>query len=75
MYLPGRCAITITICHKDAAGESYTPETYRRIQTSLIARKINQLMYMDDIKSFAKNENNWKTLIRAVKIYSDNVGI
>ena len=32
--------------------------------------KINHLMYMDDIKLFAKNEKELETLIHAVKIYS-----
>ena len=31
--------------------------------------KINHLMYMDDIKLFAKNEKELETLIHAVRIY------
>ena len=47
-----------------------------RIQTYLIARKkINDLMNMDDIKMFAKNENGWETLMLAVMIYSDDIGM
>ena len=37
--------------------------------------KINHLMYMDDIKLFAKNEKELKTLIRAVRIYSQDIGM
>ena len=37
--------------------------------------KINQLMYMDDIKLFAKNEKELETLIQAVRIYSHDIGI
>ena len=39
--------------------------------------KINHLMYMDDIKLFAKNEktNKLKTLIHAVRIYSQDIGM
>ena len=37
--------------------------------------KINHLMYMDDIKLFAKNENELKTLIQTVRIYSQDIGI
>ena len=37
--------------------------------------KINYLMYMDDIKLFAKNEKELKTLIHAVRIYSQNIGM
>ena len=35
---------------------------------------INHLMYMNDIKLFAKNEKQQETLIHAVKIYSQNIG-
>ena len=37
--------------------------------------KIDHLMYMDHIKLFAKNEKYLKTLIQAVKIYSEDIGI
>ena len=32
-------------------------------------------MYMDDIKLFAKNEKERETLIRAVRIYSQDIGM
>ena len=37
--------------------------------------KINHLMYMDDIKLFAKNEKELETLIHAVRIYSQDRGM
>ena len=37
--------------------------------------KINHLMYTDDIKLFAKNEKELKTLIHAVRIYSQDIGM
>ena len=37
--------------------------------------KINHLMYMDDIKLFAKNEKELETLIDAVRIYSQDLGM
>ena len=37
--------------------------------------KINHLIYMDDIKLFAKNERKLETLIHAVRIYSQDIGI
>ena len=37
--------------------------------------KINHLMYMDDIRLFAKNEKELETLIYAVKIYSQDIGM
>ena len=32
-------------------------------------------MYMDDIKLFAKNENELETIIHAVRIYSQDIGM
>ena len=40
-----------------------------------IQKKPNHLMYMDDIKLFAENEKELETLIQAVIIYSEDVGI
>ena len=37
--------------------------------------KISHLMYMDDIKLFAKNEKELETLIHAVRIYSQDIGM
>ena len=37
--------------------------------------KINHLMYLDDIKLFAKNEKELETLIHAVRIYSQDIGM
>ena len=37
--------------------------------------KINHLMYMDDIKLFAKNEKEPETLIHTVRIYSQDLGM
>ena len=37
--------------------------------------KVNHLMYMDDIKLFAKNEKEQETLIHAVRIYSQDIGM
>ena len=37
--------------------------------------KINHLMYMDDIKLFAKNEKELESLIHAVRICSQDIGM
>ena len=37
--------------------------------------KINHLMYMNDIKLFAKNEKELETRIQTVKIYSQDIGM
>ena len=37
--------------------------------------KINHLMYMVDIKLFAKNKKELETLIHAVRIYSQDIGM
>ena len=36
---------------------------------------INHLMYMDDIKLSAQNEKELETLIHAVRIYSQDIGM
>ena len=42
---------------------------------SRLQEKINHLMYMDDIKLLAKNEKELETLIHAVRIYSQDIGL
>ena len=37
--------------------------------------KMNPLMYMEDIKLFAKNEKELETLIHVVRIYSQEIGM
>ena len=37
--------------------------------------KINHLMYMDDIKLFAKKEKELETLIYVVRIYTQDIGM
>ena len=39
------------------------------------SQEVNHLMYMDDIKLFAKNKKELETLINAVRIYSQDIGI
>ena len=46
-----------------------------RYKLSRSQEKINRLMYMDDIKIFAKNEKELETLIRTVRIYSQDIGM
>ena len=38
-------------------------------------QKVNHLMYMDDIKLFAKNEKELEILIHTVRIYSRDIGM
>ena len=40
-----------------------------------LQEKINHLIYMDEIKLFAKNEKELEILIQAVRIYSQDTGI
>ena len=46
-----------------------------RYSLHTLQEKINHLMYMDNIKLFAKKETELKTLIQAVRIYSDDIGM
>ena len=36
---------------------------------------VNYLMYMDDIKLFAKNEKELETLLHTIRIYSQDIGM
>ena len=40
-----------------------------------LQEKINHLMYIDDIKLFAKNDKELETLIHNVRIYSQDIGM
>ena len=44
-------------------------------QLSRSQEKINNLMYIDDIKLFAKNEKELETLIHTIRIYSQDIGM
>ena len=46
-----------------------------RYKLSRLQEKINHLMYMDDIKLFAKNEKELETLIHIVRIYRQGIGM
>ena len=46
-----------------------------RYKLSRSQEKINHLMFMDDIKLFAKNGKELETLIHAVRIYSQDIGM
>ena len=48
---------------------------HNRIKLSRSLEKINHPMYMDDIKLFAKNEKKLETLIHAVRIYNQKIGM
>ena len=61
-------AITISICYCDDATKPHTREMHCRIQTYQIVEKINHLMYMDNIKRFAKKESELETPIQIVRI-------
>ena len=46
-----------------------------RYKLSESQEKIDLLMYMDDIKLFAESEKELETLIHAVRIYSQDIGM
>ena len=39
------------------------------------ATQLNHLLYMDDLKLFAKNDTQLNILLRTVKMFSDDVGL
>ena len=74
-YLPGRCAITITICNIDEATQSHTYGCTGGSKLTKSPEKINHRIYMDDIKVFVKNEKDLETFIQAVRIYIQDKGM
>ena len=57
------------------ATQSYTRKCPGRYKLYKSQENINHLMYLNDIKLFAKNEKEPKTLIQAVRIYSQDIGM
>ena len=74
-YFPRRCTITLTIQNSHDATEQHSPKMCNGYKLSRSQEKINHLMYMDDIKLFAKNERELETLTHAVRIYSQDIGM
>ena len=68
---PRRC--TIHNCHD--ATKPHTQKIRGQYKLSRSQEKNNHLMYMDDIKLFAKNEKELETLIHTVRIYSQDIGM
>ena len=42
---------------------------------TISSEEINHFMYIDDIKLFARNESELETLIHAVRLYSQDIGM
>ena len=59
-YIPRICAITITTYNWDDAIHSITYSENAQPDTNLVNRRKRSVMYMDDIKLFAKMKTNWK---------------
>ena len=72
-YISGGCLITISICKSDDATQPHTQKIHRRKKISKSQEKMNHLMFMDNIKLFAKNETELKTLIHTVRTYSYDI--
>ena len=62
-YIPGKCAISITICNSNDATHHILRKCTGRDKLHKSQEKINNLMNMDNIKLFIKNEKELKTLI------------
>ena len=73
--IPGRCTITITIRNSHDATHHIFRQCTGGNKLTKSQEKINHLIYMDDIKLFAKNEIEFETLILAVRAYSQNIGM
>ena len=68
--LPKRINLTTTICNSNGATQLHTNEVYGEggYKFTKSQEKITQLMYIDDIKLFLKNEKKLETLVQTVRI-------
>ena len=71
-YIPRKCTISIPIYNCDHATHLYTQKMPEKIGEKIrkSQEKINHLMYMDNIKLFAKNEQrigNFKTCSKNIQ--------
>ena len=51
------------------------PNSESAYQVSSNKEKINHLLFTDDLKSYAKNEKGLESLVQAVRIFSDGIGM
>ena len=73
---PRRCTITLTIHIGIIPLNHILRKCTAVYKLSRSQEKINHIMYKDDIKLlFAKNEKELETLIHAVRIYSQDIGM
>ena len=73
-HLPRRCTIIIFIIAMMPLNRIFRKCT-AGYKLSRSLEKINHQMYMDEIKFFAKNDKELETLIHAVRIYCQDIGM
>ena len=61
--------------HYYYATQSDTEKKYSGYKFTISQEKINYLIYMDDIKLFAKYEKEVKTLKQIIRIYNQDIGM
>ncbi len=71
-HLPERCSLTIMIL---IAIMQYLSSAIEATHFLNPKKKIHHLIYMDDIKLFAKNNKEFETLIQTIRIYSQDIGM
>ena len=72
---PVRCTITPTIHNCHDVTKPHTQKSTAGYKLSISQDKANHLMYMDDIKLFAKNEKELEILLHTIRIYSQDIGM
>ena len=75
MYIQWRGLITITSCYRDDATQPHTQEMHRLIQTYEIARKDQLLNVHGRNQTICQKRKKLETLIQAVRIYSQVIGM
>ena len=72
-YFPRRCTITVTF--HNSHDLTYSKKCTVGYKIYRLQEKFNHLIYLDVIKLFAKNEKELETLIHAVRIYNQDIGM
>ena len=70
--LPRRYIISSAVC---SCADSFNPHIKAGYEFFKTGEKVNQLLFMDDLELYAKNEKSLDSLIQAVRIFSKDIGI
>ena len=44
------------------------------IKITIIKEKINDLLFMDDLKLYSRSEKGWDSLAQTIRVFSEDIG-